>query len=760
MSENDVNIQAGENTDTNTTITNTTELNVAPSVINLKVGETKIVSINTNALDFTMESSNPNVIGVNKFKKQIVGIGKGDAQVTITAQVNGEELLTEIITCHITQNLGLDFGSEAEILENTHHYDETLPLSVNGTIAYKRGDNDFDPLIKLVFDGRLQRWQVIGIKITKWNSDNEPYSLYFMASEGAVADKLNTMNLERVIVDMVDRLFIQETPNMSRTIQDLFHNEINPLIEAECAKIPQYIQNEITHEIDQKIEDKMERVLDEKFTELVEKRVEEKIKEFSFSRIEPYHKKRDLPKWVGVIMANTPKMNGKLEQEQFISRRINTNGIEEHWIANNHIRINDFGNDDELTKLFDSIEPFRSMDRMEIMYSDLKNIAGDSIYSKEIFERLMSQSLDKNHKLWTGSFYGGDLTEINRRESLWFVPLKKCHYIDVEFALDDTNKNRYILKAVGEKEFTIDLKNYFPNITSIKIVNANVSESCGWKQFYVNGTEITSVVHPAFLNYYDPQCNILSEPIELDYVYVGAFLDVMCPVSENFNGVSQHNFFLGSKPFANVYSNGLNFKRQQNEYVKYMFGMNPSVGVNLKSMEFSYAQLLDLLIFIERGDILCTSKQGLYSERYKWANNYIQKSYFNGYTWHLGNKTGSVKTNIFESNYRGIENFRKINEYIEGIWKETNNQIYLHKPHTHRYKPRLFEKDGIHYIASNIKFLNDLQQEWNALSLPNRYLTYNKNAERNNDKKLLYSLDYFFGGSDGVWWMHASRSCI
>lgn len=741
-------------------VSNTTELNVAPSVVNLKVGETKIVSINTNALDFTMESSNPNVIGVNKFKKQIVGIGKGDAQVTITAQVNGGELLTEIITCHITQNLGLNFGSENEILENTHHYDETLPLSVNGTIAYKRGDNDFDPLIKLVFDGRLQRWQVIGIKITKWNSDNEPYSLYFMASEGAVADKLNTMNLERVIVDMVDRLFIQETPNMSRTIQDLFQNEINPLIEAECAKIPQYIQNEITHEIDKKIEDKMERVLDEKFTELIGQRVEEKIKEFTFGRIEPYHKKRDLPKWVGVLLSQTKKTS-RIKEELEISRRINTNGIEEDWFSNNDMRMNDLTNDDEITQLFDNIEPYRSMDRMEISYSDLKNIAGDSIYSKEMFERLMSQSLDKNNRFWNGAFYNIKKQEIDRIHSMWFVPIKKCHYIELEFTINDENYDRYLLKAVGEKEFTIDLKDYFPNITSFQIVNVSLGESVGHKPFYVNGTQITSNVHPAFLNFYDSQCNILNEPLELDYIYIGAFPDTKIPTTTDFCGLNKAGFFLGPKPFKAIYSKEKNLFDIHNMHLKYMFGMNPAIGVNIRNVDYRYLQLFELLITIEAGDTPSRSKSNLFRERYKWFVNHLTEdlNYQSGHTWEHGNKTGCVcvvsgNSNYIANTYRGIENLKRlISSYVDGIFNE-NKKIFVHRPHTHRFKPALFEKDGIHYIQSDIKISSLLEEEYQRLNFPNRYATTNTRYPS------FYSNNWELGGSAAVRWYWGSHSCI
>lgn len=695
-----------------TTPEQTTELEVSPLELDLKVGATQTIEITTNALDFTMTSSNVKVVSVDKLKKQIKAIGKGDAQVTITAQVTGGEVVERVITCRITQSLDISFGEENEILENTYHYDETLPLSINGTVAYKRGDDEHDPLIKLVFDGKLQRWQVVGVKIVKWNTENEPFSLYFMASDGAVANKLGNMNLEQVIIDMVDELFIRETPNMQQTIRNLFDTEINPLLQTEMDKIPQYIQNEITYEIDQKINQKIEDTLEDKFGSLVETKIETKIGEFEFSRITPYHKEKKKPKWVGIIISNFTEQN-KSRGLGYYSRRINTNGIEERWMNLEEARINDYSNDDELTRLFDSVEPYKSMTRMEIAYTDLKNIAGDSIYSKDIFNRLMSQSLDKNHKLFNGDFYARgahNKQEIFNRESAWFVPLKKCHYIDIEFSLIGDDENRYMLKAVGEDEFEINLRDYFPNAVDIKTYYV-VCEKVGLKEFHIDNMVIRSNLHPSFLNYYDVNCNVLEIPTELDYVYVGAFNDVKTNTTESFNGAGNLNWFLAPKPFANSYVNGLQMKQSIQQYAKYMFGMNPSVGVNFKHMEHNYMHLIWLLQTIERGsDLISFQKISGLSYKYKWSVKNYTSAYTTGHTWELGDKTGMIDDGSSRviTNYRGLEGITHcLYIYLQGIEQQNGTKnVWLHRPHSHRYVQNLWTYDGIHYIDTGMGHRN------------------------------------------------------
>lgn len=780
--------QAKENTNSQEkespmdTQTNTTELNVSPLSFNMKVGDTQTLSIFTNALDFTIESSNPNVVNVSKVKKQIAGVGKGDANVTITAQVEGGELLTQVVKCKVTQNLDLSFGDEKEILENVYPYDYTLPLSVHGTIAYKKGDDDYSPLIKLVFDGKLQRWQVIGIKITKWNIDNEPYSIYYLATEGAVAQSLGNMSLEKVIVDMIDTLFIQEAPNMEKTITDLFDNTINPLMQTELDNVPLYVRNSITDEIEKIMNEKIATMLSENFDELVENKVIDKLKENVFGRIEPYHKEKDIPKWVGVILTEHPQNTTKNIEERYLSRRINTNGIEEEWLSLKDVRINDFTNNDELTKLFDSIEPYKSMDRMEIMYDDLKNIAGDSIYSKEIFERLMSQSLDKNNALWNGSFYSANETEIFNRESAWFIPIKKCHYIDVEFTINNDDK-RYMLKAVGEKEFEVDIKDYFPNATSIKL-NYIKCEKVGLKEFYVDETKIASVVHPSFLNYYDMQCNVMPYPLELDYIYVGAFNDVSTKTTDDFSGSGTLNWFLAPKPFANTYVKWLQMKQMTQQKAKYMFGMNPNIGVNMRHMSHNYQHLLMLMQTIERGDILASNIKGTsFGNSYKWKwQTFGESTIKTGYTWHLGNKTGFVMANTPNNNYRGIENFLGIlYAYLEDVERQNGTkQIWFHLPHTHRFVPDLWNYDGINWINSgyanrdsNTSYAERIIANSCAVKEP---LT---NAGANTpmrcvswDTEQMYRIGFLYanGGLNlvcfpfypiaNVYWSIASRSCI
>ncbi len=778
---------------------NTTELSVSPESITFKTGETQKLTITTNALDFDIESSNPQVVSVNKIKKEAKGTGKGDARITISAQVAGGQKITKEIICKVTQSLDISFGDDGEILENTYHYDETLPLSINGTIAYKKGDNDHDPLIKLVFDGKLQRWQVIGVKITKFNKENEPYALYFMASEGAVANSLGNMKLEKVIVDLIDELFQQEVPNMTQTIKNLFNTTISPLIEAEMNKIPQYVRNEITTEIDAIIDEKIENTLADKFDELMRAETEKKIKEFTFSNIEPYHKTDDIPKWVGVIISNF-RPAGKSYGHHDYSRRLNTNGIEEEWLDLEAERVNDCSNDDVLTKLFDKVEPFKSMERMEMLYSDLKNIAGDSIYGKEMFERLMSQSQDRNNKLWNGKFFTrGNETDVSGRESAWFVPLKKCHYIDIEFSLVGDDDNRYMLKAVGENEFTINLKDYFPNAVGIKTYYAKCPKA-GYREFRTNELEITSNVHPAFLNYYDTRNNILETPLELDYVYTGAFFDVKANNSETWTA-GNLGWHLTSRPFLNTYVNGEYMKNLVTKYAKNMWGMNPSVGVNFKHIEHSYMHLVWLLQCIERGnDLISERKCALLGYKYKWfAKVYTELTLKTGHTWELGNQTGVVNFGQTSYNYRGIENMiQSFYHYLGGINQQNGTKdIWLHLPHSHRFVEDLFAYDGNNWVKTDYTHRNlstavsgsnydaSVHKHIKAGMLGcfedrggrlARHYCYSHNNNVNEDRQILFfgctndisgdgngrsvGLSSHWDASSGLYWRNAFRSCI
>lgn len=595
------------------------------------------------------------------------------------------------------------FGTEEDIRDHSYAYDAELPLSVNGTVAYKVGTGEADPVIKLQFNSTIQRWQVIGVKITKWTTENEPFAVYFLATTDEVKDKLENMNLESIIVDNIDTIFVEERPNMVATIKALFTETIEPLINERLETIPTTIEELMKGEIDSLIEEKIEAVLDESYAELITQKVEETIPKFHFGRIEPYHKEKQLPKWVGTIYHDCPLIGHRTDGH--FTRRINTNGIEEYWMGLNEKRINECSNSDELTQMFNNIEPYKSMGRMEISLIDLKNIEGDSIYSKTMYERLMSQSLDRNNKTWNGQYYHGDTTEIANRQTAWFVPLKKCHFVDVSFTFDGLSaKEEFLLRAVGEEEFTINLKDYFPHATNF-VFRYYKNEACGHPDYVTTSDgKITSRVHPAFLTKYDTSLLLMGDFVELDYVYMGAFLATKFNTTDDTRGLNTAGFRLLSKPFLSVYTKQLQFPQQYQQYLYHVYGNNPSIGVNMRPMSVEYAHLVDLLQYIESAYEIYPNNINKNDDGFKWTSwnledNADVNNHPTGMTWKLGNLSGKVyntTTKFLSVNYRGIENFKlsQFYQYIYNHHKKGATRLWHAYPHTSRKMPTLFATDA------------------------------------------------------------------
>lgn len=675
----------------------------------------------------------------------------------------------------------LDFGSADEILEKSYAYDAEIPLSVNGDVAYKVGDGESDPVIKLEFNSTLQRWQVIGVKITKYTTENEPFSVYFLASNGKVRDTLESMNLESIIVELIDGIFLEEKPNMVATIKSLFTETIEPLVNEKLGNIPDTIENLMANEIDNVIDERLELVLDEKFSYEITNKITETIHKFHLGRIEPYNKETQTPAWVGTIFYEAPSTGDK--SADFFTRRINTNGIEEQWMSSSEKRINAYTNDDELTQMFNNIEPYKSMGRMEILLSDLKNIEGDSIYSKSMFERLMSQSLNRNNATWNGQFYCGNPTDIYNRQSAWFVPIKKCHFIEVEFRFNGlSNKECFTLRAVGEKEFKVDLKKYFPNANGFKFKYYR-NDACGYKEHLTEEDGvITSRLHPAFMTKYDNSLNLMSDFAELDYIYIGAFLNSLFRTTDETKGINVYGHRLLPKPFANIYTKGLQFKQTYDQYLYHVYGNNPTIGVNLRPLNIEYTHLVYLLHKIESAYEVFNYVDPDYG--FKWCSKTLLAGkdtiFKSGLTWRLGNESGKVYhigENITHTNFRGIEdfNYSRLYQYIYGIHK-SGARVWHAYPHTSRKMPAMYGKDAdwkdtgydckpIDLTSRNLRgILGIFQEPISGLIYENNYIG-NNNDSRNQLYYGSFHVNYNTANSlwtlvSDVYWPNCSRANI
>ena len=691
-----------------------TLLKVTPQPTKIKVGQDINIAIETDAEKYAVSITPENIVKWNENRVMLQGVGIGECRITISATADGKDSVEVSWAANvISLNApNIEFGDPEEILENTYHYDDTLPTSTGGTIAYKKGHSSEDPLIKLVFDGDAKRWRVVGCKMVNYNQNGEAYDLYFLASEGALQDSLEGMNLEQVIIDLIDNLFIQETPNMSATIENLFETTIKPLLEAEYAKIPQMVQNAVDEEMEAILNQKIEEKLESTFGELIEEKVRENILNYNYGTIQPYHN-NDIPKWTGIVVAeNASPLNW--DAMNYFVKRINSCGIDEHWRSNDLDLppMNHNSNDDPLTKLFNKIEPFATMDRMVIPLKEFANYNGDAIYSKESFQRLMSQSVDKTHKMWNGDYIGDTANfekSIRDQAWAWFVPIKKAYYIDVIISIkpdeDSATKNTtYLLKAVGSEPFKINLKDIFPNHSRFSLYSF-VAPEIGYKEYVIDtssgGAVISSQLHPCFLNYYDTQRNILTAPLELEYRYLGAFQDTLMAIPNASQdipaGINTAKYRAVPRPFAEA-MNYLNFKNTSEALYWHIYGDNPTTGTNFTPSDVYIWSFMRLLIDIESGySWACNktwlrgrSKWGFNSE---WTNGDI--SLQTGATFMLRNKTGTINAydRAIMFNYRGVEKFYWENLY--GTAKHpTTQKIWRHKPHTHRIKETLWTYDN------------------------------------------------------------------
>lgn len=490
-----------------------------------------------------------------------------------------------------------DFLNTGEIaLEDTYLYDDTLPLSVNGTIAFKTGSTNESPLLKLQFNEPKNTWNVIGVRLVGYNQNNEPYNIYALASEGRLKQILESQTLEDVILANIDKLFEENKAELELKLQEI----LDPLIKAETAKIPELVQKEIEANIDEIIEREINEKIDEAIKDVVLKNVDEALPNYNYTDKGAY--KRGSGAWTGIIKrwgVSNSNLNPRIGTKTLF-RRINCGGLEEEWQS---VAAYATKENSKVKAFFDDLEPYKTMEKLEILYEDLNKLVGNEVYTKSTYELFKNKHQQQWGKYWNGSFIDVDsIDTINNRQSSWFVPFKKCHYIHTFFYLNGNKKVPYELQCVGEEPFSVNLKDYFPDAVSIEY-ECGEYPTLGINTF--NPTDeaenrflVDSHLHPAF---YDGW-NTSGEPLlpeefkELDYIYMGCFNGSLGNVDRSVwtNSLSSKTKLLESKPKQYNFHN----RDTDNGYYN-IIGDNPSIGVNMRPPTEYYTMLVELMMEIE-----------------------------------------------------------------------------------------------------------------------------------------------------------------
>lgn len=493
-----------------------------------------------------------------------------------------------------------DFLNTGEVaLEDTYLYDDTLPISVNGTIAFKTGNTNESPLLKLQFNEPKNTWNVIGVRLVGYNQNNEPYNIYALASEGRLKQILESQTLEDVIMANIDKMFEENKAELELKLQEI----LDPLIKAETAKIPALVEKEIKDNIDEIIEREINEKIDEAISGIIKENIEAELPKYNFKDKGAY--KRGSTKWTGILLRYNMRGHGDKSMNPNTSghsvyRRINCAGLGEEWqsVAAEAGK----EQDPKIKAFFDDLEPYKSVQRLEIMYEDLNKLVGNEVYSKSSYNLFKKKHDEQWGKYWNGSFIDVEnLDVINNRQSSWFAPFKKCHYIDTLFYLNGNRNIIYQVKCVGEEPFSVDLREYFPNATQIEYECSNIPRLGIYSFAPADDAEnmfaVDSQLHPAF---YDAW-NTNNEPLlpaefkELDYIYISCFLGSLGNVDKSvWTNAGSKTQFLESKP--RQYNNYT--RDQQNGYYGIM-GDNPRIGVNFRDMPEMYMHIFELMLEIE-----------------------------------------------------------------------------------------------------------------------------------------------------------------
>lgn len=684
-----------------------------------------------------------------------------DATGSLVTLDNTKGLITGDIVMFKTKKDTDDFLNTGEIaLEDTYLYDDTLPLSVNGTIAFKTGNNSESPLLKLQFNEPKNLWSVIGVRLVGYNQNNEPYHVYALASEGKLKQILESQTLEDVILANIEKLFEENVAELELKLAEI----LEPIIKAETDKIPELVEKEIKDNIDEIIEREINEKIDDAIGDVVRENIESSLPDYNYTDKGAYL--RGSTQWTGIIKrwgVSNSKLNPRIGTNTMF-RRINCGGLEENWQS---VAAYATTENSKVKALFDDLEPYKTMERLEIMYEDLNKLVGNEVYTKSTYELFKNKHDQQWGKYFNGSFIDVDsIDTINARQSSWFVPFKKCHYIHTFFYINGNKKVPYEIQCVGEEPFSVNLKDYFPDAISIEY-ECGEYPTLGINTFdpaddAENRFMIDSHLHPAF---YDGW-NTNGEPLapaefkELDYIYMGCFNGSLGDVNKSIwtNSLSSKTKFLESKPREYNFHN----RDTDNGYYNIM-GDNPKLGINMRPPTEFYGMLAELMMEIELVSKKLDEWTSINTEGVTYSGELLYKEVnkmwaYNGQSFYNNNK-------LFWRGYCMIGNQR-----LAGSWTDASKNLFIAIPFTHRKLVNLTQNLG---EPKMIK-IGQMQPHQDGKDLRYKYLPpfFNNSVSSDFRGDIIYNywyaadVSYFnplyrFGFVDGdADWYRVSRPCI
>ena len=677
---------------------------------------------------------------------------------------NTRGLTQEDILVFKTKSQFDDFLNTGEVaLEHTYLYDDTLPISVNGTIAFKTGSTNDSPVLKLQFNEPKNTWNVIGVRLVGYNHNNEPYNIYALASEGRLKQILESQTLEDVVMANIDKMFEENKADLELKLQEI----LDPLIKVETDKIPALVEKEIKDNIDEIIEREINEKIDKNISGIIKENIETELPKYNFKDKGAY--KRGNSKWTGILIrynmrghgdkSMNPNMNG-----DSIYRRINCAGLGEEWQSVSAEAGKD--QDPKIKAFFDDLEPYKSVQRLEIMYEDLNKLVGNEVYSKTSYNLFKKKHDDQWGRYWNGSFIDVEtLDVINNRQSSWFAPFKKCHYVDTLFYLNGNKNIIYQVKCVGEEPFSVDLREYFPNATQIEYECSNIP-TLGIYSFAPsdeaeNMFAVDSQLHPAF---YDAW-NTNNEPLlpeefkELDYIYISCFLGSLGNVNKSVwtNAGSKTHFFESKPRHYNYYN--LN---QHNTYYGIM-GDNPRVGVNFRAMPEMYKHIFEHMLEIELVKRSINEWQDIRTHGVTYSGEYLYRQI--NKIWAYNGSENIYGNNKLYWRGVGLVGYNR----VCGSASDSSFNYFVALPFTHRKIINIGQKlNEPQMIKVGSMWIHN--QHTSSLYIPPLFLNNKKDVKlhQNFINNVWYSShsayfvplgDAVFSGAD-VGWCGVSRPCI
>lgn len=168
-----------------------TTLTVDPKTVSVVEGAEQVLTINTNASDFSIESDNPAIATVNKGAKKIVGVKAGKCNVTIKATKEHSVEKVEVVsvtvipetTLSVTPNpVTLTVGGKQVLTITTNASDFTIESDATGVATVDKtrkeitavSDGSANVTVKATAQGANQKSVTIPVTVNPAPQADEP----------------------------------------------------------------------------------------------------------------------------------------------------------------------------------------------------------------------------------------------------------------------------------------------------------------------------------------------------------------------------------------------------------------------------------------------------------------------------------------------------------------------------------------------------------------------------------------------------------